>query len=341
MHVGSSNGIDVLRERVNRPRSAVPLFAGVLLGLVAVGCASAHTSNGSAPRTDSRTTLSTSTSTSTSVPGRINPVGSSTTTAQIEQPGWMMVSAGRTGVAIDERTVAFADGTHVMVARFRVGRTRFALHVGSQDPPTRGITIAANAGPAVGRAELSNLLAAFNGGFKMSSGSGGFELDGRILRNLTFGTASFVIDANGSGHVGVWGQNLPRPGEQIASVRQNLQPLVRDSQLSRLISQVTVWGSTFKGERAVARSALGQDAEGNILYAASMSVLPIDLGNALIVSGATNAMELDINPEWVQLAVSPRAGGPLFPGVPGQHRPPDQYIVGWTRDFVTVLTPHY
>jgi hypothetical protein len=183
-------------------------------------------------------------------------------------------------------------------------------------------------------------LAAFNGGFKVSSGSGGFELDGRTLRTLTFGAASFVIDADGSGHVGVWGQSLPRPGEQMVSVRQNLQPLVRDSQLSQLISQVKAWGSTFKGESAVARSALGQDAQGNILYAASMSVLPIDLGNALIVSGATNAMELDINPEWVQLVLSPRSGGPLFPGVPGQHRPPNQYIVGWTRDFVTVLNAH-
>jgi hypothetical protein len=269
--------------------------------------------------------VSASTSTSTSVPRRIAPVRSTTTTGPVAQPGWLAVSSGRTGVAIDERAFAFADGTRVTVARFRVGRTRFALHVGSQDPPTRGVTIPANAGPAVGRAELSSLLAAFNGGFKLSSGSGGFDLDGQMLRTLTLGTASFVIDADGSGHVGVWGQDLPRPGEQIASVRQNLQPLVHDSQLSQLISQIKAWGSTFKGESMAARSAVGEDSRGDILYAASMS------------AGATAAMELDINPEWVQLAVSTRAGGPLFPGVPGQHRPSNQYIMGWTRDFVTVL----
>lgn len=85
---------------------------------------------------------------------------------------------------------------------------------------------------------------------------------------------------------------------------------------------------------------LGEDAGGDILYAAGMSVLPIDLANALVGAGATSAMELDINPEWVQLALSPRPGGPLFPGVPGQHRPANQYIVGWTRDFFTVVTTH-
>lgn len=250
------------------------------------------------------------------------------------------MSARRDGVAIDERTVALADGRRVTVARFRVGFTRFALHVGSQDPPTLGATIPWNGRSAVSSVEVPQLLAAFNGGFKMNSGSGGFELDGRTLRTLTLGAASFVIDTNGSGHVGVWGQEVPRPGEHIASVRQNLAPLVRGSQLSQQISQIRAWGATFKGESAVARSALGQDAQGNILYAASMSALPIDLGNALIVSGATDAMELDINPEWVQLVLSPRSGGPLFPGVPGQHRPPNQFIVGWTRDFVTVLSAH-
>lgn len=50
-------------------------------------------------------------------------------------------------------------------------------------------------------------------------------------------------------------------------------------------------------------------------------------------------MELDINPEWVQLDVARRPGGPLAAEVPGQDRPADQYLAGWTRDFFTVLAP--
>jgi hypothetical protein len=48
-------------------------------------------------------------------------------------------------------------------------------------------------------------------------------------------------------------------------------------------------------------------------------------------------MELDINPEWVQLDVARRPGGPLTAETPGQARPADQYLVGWSRDFVAVV----
>jgi hypothetical protein len=68
-----------------------------------------------------------------------------------------------------------------------------------------------------------------------------------------------------------------------------------------------------------------------------MDALPADLADALVSVGAVNGMELDINPEWVQLASAATPGGPLAPGIPGQNRPGDQYQVGWTRDFVTVL----
>ena len=50
-------------------------------------------------------------------------------------------------------------------------------------------------------------------------------------------------------------------------------------------------------------------------------------------------MELDINPEWVQLDAARSPGGPLAAEVPGQHRPANQYLTGWTRDFIAVLAP--
>jgi hypothetical protein len=90
----------------------------------------------------------------------------------------------------------------------------------------------------------------------------------------------------------------------------------------------------------VARSSLGEDAAKNLMYAASADALPGDLASALISAGAVTGMELDINPEWVQLASAPAPGAPLVPGIPGQERPADQYQVGWTRDFITVLAAH-
>jgi hypothetical protein len=182
-------------------------------------------------------------------------------------------------------------------------------------------------------------LAAFNGGFKVNAAAGGTEVDGQILTPLIDGLASFVIDSNGTGRIGVWGSTVPVPGEQIVSVRQNLPPLIAGGLMSPQIGNVSQWGLTLHGVAATARSALGEDAAGDILYAASMSALPIDLATALSDDGATDSMELDINPEWIQLDLDSGAGGPLLAAVPGQTRPANQYTVGWTRDFFTVLTP--
>jgi hypothetical protein len=89
----------------------------------------------------------------------------------------------------------------------------------------------------------------------------------------------------------------------------------------------------------VARSALGQDASGDLEYAASMSASPADLAVALSRAGARIAMELDINPEWVQLDMARRPGGPLRVAIRGQNRPANQFLEGWARDFIAVLAP--
>jgi hypothetical protein len=255
----------------------------------------------------------------------------------LDQLGWTPVSYGILGIAVDQTTITNADGSQITVARFHAGQVRFALHVGSQDPPSGGADLAVDSGPSVSSTERPLLLAAFNGGFKIASGSGGFEVDNQVLNPLLVGRASFVIDSDGRGQVGVWGAGLPAPGERVLSVRQNLLPLVSGGKLSPDIADVGAWGATIAHATVVARSSLGEDAQGNILYAASMSALPVDLGQALIAAGAVTAMQLDINPEWVQLALTPNAGGPLAAAVPGQNRPADQYLAGWTRDFITVV----
>jgi len=48
--------------------------------------------------------------------------------------------------------------------------------------------------------------------------------------------------------------------------------------------------------------------------------------------------KLDINPEWVPLDIASHPGGSLRTAVPGQWRPADRFILGWTRDFFTVLS---
>ena len=238
---------------------------------------------------------------------------------------------------MDAQTVSEPTGHVVTIIRFKAGHTRFGLHVGSTDPPRGSATVDPDDGPSIGPDEAPELLAAFNGGFEATAGAGGFELNGQVLVPLQTGYASLVIDADGTAHVGIWGEGLPVPGEQVVSVRQNLTPLLTGGHLSQNIGYIGAWGATLGGSAVVARSSLAEDGAGNLLFAASMDALPVDLADALINAGAATGMELDINPEWVQLASAATPGGPLTPGIPGQRRPADQYELGWSRDFVTVM----
>jgi hypothetical protein len=260
-----------------------------------------------------------------------------TTTTTTEQPGWTPVSTVGTAIAVDSQSVTEPTGHVVTIFRFRAGHTHFGLHVGSADPPRGSATVVADDGSSIGPDEAPVLLAAFNGGFEASAGAGGFQLNGQVLVPLQAGYTSLVIDTDGTAHVGIWGQNLPARGEQVASVRQNLAPLITGGRAAQNISDVAPWGATLGGGSTVARSSLAEDGAGNLLYAASMDALPADLADALISASAVTGMELDINPEWVQLATAPTPGGTLAPGIPGQNRPGAQYQVGWSRDFVTVL----
>jgi hypothetical protein len=305
----------------------------LVAGIVAAGCTKSPTalpSNAKSGRGATRTThrTTTTTTTTTTVPP---------TTTTTEQPGWTPASAVGGAIAVDTRSVPVPSGGTVTLFRFRAPLVHFGLHVGSTDPPVAATQIGPDSGSAIGPQEAPVLLAAFNGGFKTSTGTGGFELDSQVLVPLQTGAASLVIDADGSAHVGVWGQGLPTPGEAVVSVRQNLQPLVSGGQPSPASGVIGDWGATLGGGSVVARSALGEDAAGNLVYAGSMAALPSDLAAALTSVGVLTAMELDINPEWVQLAFANGPGGPLMAGVPGQNRPAGQYQAGWTRDFVTVL----
>jgi hypothetical protein len=235
------------------------------------------------------------------------------------------------------RYLRLRGGARVMVATIS-GDVRFVLHCGSLDPGplchSRGLV----AGNAVGPAERPDLIAAFNGGFKLSAHAGGYEQEGKVLSPLLPGLASFVIYSSGSASIGIWGTTAPLPGQQVYSVRQNLRPLV----LHGTITPATVanwgnWGGTVTNADNTARSAVGETASGSFVYVSSMSATPPDLADALIKAGAVIGMELDINADWVQFDYATEPGGPLRKAGINQWRPADQYITGWDRDFIAVL----
>lgn len=288
---------------------------------------------GGSPSRAGASSTTTSTTSTTAAPATA-PVS---TTLPKEEPGWSVVAASPSQILVDTTAVTTSTGSSVTLVRFRAGTYRLDLHLGGTDPPSGGTPVPAVEGNRISSSERPALIAAFNGGFKSNTGAGGFEVDGRVVLPLVTGDASLVIDTDGAVRIGAWGQSVPAPGEQVWSVRQNLRPLISAGRPSPLIGEVAQWGATLHNLPRIARSAVGLDGSGDLVYAASMSCLPADLAQALGRAGVIDAMELDINPYWVQADVASYPGGPLRPAIPGQQRPSDQYLVGWTRDFFAVL----
>ncbi len=294
------------------PLRRLPRLAAILAaGCVAAACASPPAGPGAAAVHSART----------AAPGR---------------PAASDVAAPVTAGVVLSRIRA-PDGSVIISATFR-GPVRYVLHNGSQDPgPAAGRAV--SAGPVIAGTARRHLLAAFNGGFKLAARAGGYEQEGHVVSPIRRGLASLVIDRSGRARIGVWGDGVPARGEAVWSVRQNLWPLLADGRPTAESARWWRWGGTVGHAEYAARSALGQDAAGQLSYAAGMHTTPADLAYALARGGAVIAMELDINSEWVQLDTAREPGGRLTAAIPGQVRPARQYLAGWTRDFVAVEAP--
>lgn len=210
------------------------------------------------------------------------------------------------------------------------------LHSGTVDAGGSGWRF----GPAVLGIERRRLVAAFNGGFKLSTGSGGFESYGRLAARLGNGLGSIVTYTNGRTDIGAWRNGVPTAGASVASVRQNLALLINSGRPAAGLGCVSCWGATLGGVSAPARSALGITAGGRLVWAGGEHLTPSALAAALLGAGVVRAVELDINPEWVAGYLYGHRGGvgPLapVPVVPDQHGVPGFFLAPYSRDFFTV-----
>jgi hypothetical protein len=199
--------------------------------------------------------------------------------------------------------------------------------------------------PYITNAELPRIMAAFNGGFRMSDAQGGFYLDGRTAVPLRPGAASMVIYKNGSINIGSWGSQVTMT-PSVAAVLQNLVLMVDNGQVSSAATytDTRIWGATLGAATVVARSGIGVTADGALVYVAGPALTARTLAEALQRAGAVRAMTLDINPEWVTFNFfshpNPADPAEVTPAklYPQMQRPADRYL-GPTmeaRDFFEV-----
>jgi len=230
-----------------------------------------------------------------------------------------------------------ARRSNVALLSFDQREVGLRLHSGTIDAGTRGWRW----GPAISGSERRRVVAAFNGGFKLDTNSGGFESYGRTAAPLTDGLGSIVTYADGNTDIGSWHQGVPEPGKPVVSVRQNLRLLIAHGEPAPTIGCPTCWGAALGGTAEPARSALGITADGRLIWAGGEHLTTTALTDALLAARVVRAVELDINPEWVAGYLYGHRGGrgPLapVPVVAGQPGAPGQFLEPYSRDFFTVV----
>jgi hypothetical protein len=225
----------------------------------------------------------------------------------------------------------------VTLLYFNRGLVTLALHSGTVDAGSSGW----HYGPSVLDGERRHLIAAFNGGFKLETESGGFESYGKTASPLRRGLGSIVTYADGTTNIGAWEEGVPSRAARVVSVRQNLSLLIDHGAAAGTIECVSCWGATLGGGPDVARSALGITADGQLVWAGAEALSVAALTEGLLKAKVVRAVELDINPQWVAGYLYRHRGTrrPLepIPVVPAQNGIPGAFLEPYSRDFFTVL----
>ncbi len=230
-----------------------------------------------------------------------------------------------------------AQRSGVTLMRFDQGLMHLTLHAGSSDGGLTGWTY----GDEITQREIHLLIAAVNGGFKLTYHDVGFMSGGHVAVPLRAGLASIVTYTDGATDIGVWRAGVPSAGMTVFSVLQNQRLLVDRGVAASSVSDciIACWGETIGSQTSVARSGLGITANGQLVWAAGEQLLPSELASALIDAGAVRAIELDINPYWVAgyLYRHHRGGPSPVPLVPGQLGITGKLLEPYSRDFLAFV----
>jgi hypothetical protein len=252
---------------------------------------------------------------------------------------WHPVKADSAGNPVLEEAALRPDSRHTSELAYAAWMNQkalsFTLQPGYQQP---GGTWAVP--DQVSGSALKGLIATWNGGFKVhpNDALGGYYADGTTASPLVSGKAAEVFYRDGSLKIGVWGSGLTMtPG--VLAVRENLSPLVEGGvvQVGSGAGSSAQWGYTINNDYYIARSGIGMTAGGDIVYISGSALSVQTLAQLLKAAGAVDAMELDINPDWVSfMTYSGRSANPDPVKLWDFVQPADRYLQPASRDFVSV-----
>jgi len=272
-----------------------------------------------------------------SMPQRVCVTSHSSATANATCAVWRRTDAWSKvpSVYTTEFRPAAQPGVVAYAAWLRASSTQLALYPGYEGPGATSLPRGPEMVPPTARARL---LVTFNSGFYEADQRGGFYVNHTLYFPMIRGLATVVRYTNGKVDVVTW-RGAQRPPANVAMARQNLPLLVADTRPTPLSAHNASWGLTLHGVPDVWRTALGVDANGNLIYVAAPSQTSSSLASILVALHCVRAMQLDINPEWPILVTyaAPGAQGPsLF--VPNPNQIPGRFLYPSTKDFFAVYS---
>ena len=303
--------------------------------------------------TSTTTTTTTTTTTSSTLPGETTTTTTTTTTLP-PRPGdlapqvtpaikgegeWIAVARVRTKPIIYATSIRplWCYGSVVAtMATYDPNKVRAGLFNGSEIPGGKGWR---NSSKIKTTAEKS-LIASFNGGFRFEHEPGGYVTEGKTVRKLRKGYATFGIRADGTSTIGVWGKDMTNDGTWT-SLRQNLPPLLADGKVVYHTYDKVDWGKDFDNKVYNFRSAACVRTDGLMMFIAVGKVNIAMLADTLLVAGCSTAMQLDINGTWPYFAVYDNFGKTNRNGKTIDKRmgDPNRHLNGSTKDFIALFDP--
>jgi phosphodiester glycosidase len=220
--------------------------------------------------------------------------------------GWQAYGPAPHGIPLLARAIVMVDPqrSYAGVALVRIDLSQLKLHImpGFVEPahPSGIGRIIPNLG-TVSPSDLSNLVAAFNGGFKSVHGHYGMMVNGLTLLKPINDMATVALYWNGDVQIGAWNRDI-LPSPDLIAYRQNCPPLIEAGQLNPALNTDAskAWGFTNNTD-ITWRTGLGitQDRR-YLIYAVGNGTNVAFLAEALQKAGTYMAMQLDINQYYAQ-----------------------------------------
>jgi len=301
--------------------------------------------------TTSTTTTTTTTTTSSTLPGETTTTTTTTLPARpvdveaVISPAIKGEGVWRAIAKVRKEPMIYATSIRPLwcygsvvatMATYDPNKVRAALFNGTEVPGGKGWR---NTSSIRGSA-VKSLIASFNGGFRFEHEPGGYVTEGRTIRKLRKGYATFGIRADGTSTIGIWGEDM-HADEGWTSLRQNLPPLVAENKSVYQSYKAVDWGQDFGNKVFNYRSAACVRTDGLMMFVAVGKVNIGMLADTLVILGCRTAMELDINGTWPFFATYTNFGKTNRDGrtIDTRMGDPNRHLNGATKDFFGLFDP--